>query len=603
MRNDADNKMRFLYSIIIVVFFISLNKVQAAPHIKFEERELDFGEVSQKERVTHIFRFRNIGDDNLVVKKVRIFCDCITGLVSAKSIPPKRTGKIIATFNSELYRKKISKTLYIHLNDPDNSIVSLELKATILTPEIKFYFFYLEDCEDCITIKNEVLDPLRQKYNLIIKSFDLFYAKNYELLIAMEEQYNDTDNKIPVIIIGEYILGGKEEIQKELEEIIQKYKRRGCNFPKIETMVETMELSSKRIYLAYFYRKQCRECERVNYELEYLKNKYPNLLVKSFNVEIHENKELNEALCDLYGVSENRRLITPMIFIGQEFLVKKEITDKKLRDIITKYTSTGTKIPWEEVEKIMGKARSSIRKRFSKMGIFTVLSAGLIDGVNPCAVATIVFFITFLSFIGRKAEEILLVGITFTCVVFIVYFLIGIGLFRFLVIFEFTSIIGKVIFSVAAMLAIIFGILSVYDYFKIRRGIFEEVKLQLPRSLKKRIHAMIRERMTMKNYILAAGIIGLLVSISEFICTGQVYFPTIIFMTEVPHLRNKALVYLFSYNLAFIVPLVIVFGATYKGMRSEVLNHFWRRHIKTAKLVTSILFFLLAGLLIFYIFY
>jgi cytochrome c biogenesis protein CcdA len=157
-----------------------------------------------------------------------------------------------------------------------------------------------------------------------------------------------------------------------------------------------------------------------------------------------------------------------------------------------------------------------------------------------------------------------------------------------------------VLFLAVGVLAIIFGILSIYDYFKLRAGKSEEVKLQLPRFLKRRIHTDIREKMKISNYIIGAGIVGFLVSISEFVCTGQVYLPTIMFVAEVPSLRIKALAYLFLYNIAFIIPLVIVFVLAYKGTSSDKLNLFWKKHTKSVKLITSVLFFILGGLLIFY---
>lgn len=485
------------------------------------------------------------------------------------------------------------------------SILFASLGESQTTPEIRSYFFYSEDCEECQFVIKKILSPLEQRYNLHIKFFDLAMSENYKTLLRCEEKYNDRENEIPVVVIGEHILGGKKEIQKSLEKILQKYKRNGCDFPDIEDKKDTTDsLNIKKVYLAYFYSRGCSKCERATHELKYLKNKYPNLVVKKFDIEILDNKKLNEALCELYKVPQKKRLVTPIIFIGKEFLVKKEVNGKNIGKLIEKYQQTGTKIPWQEAKEFKKKSEKSIRERFNKMSVFTVLFAGLVDGVNPCAFATILFFIAFLSFIGRKGKELLIVGTSFTCSVFIVYFLIGIGIFSFVKNLTFIPIIKKVTFSIVGILAIIFGVLSIYDYFKFRMGKYKEIKLQLPKFLKRRIHADIREKMQMRNYILASLVIGGLVSLSEFVCTGQVYFPTITFITtQVPSLKIKGLTYLFLYNLAFIVPLVIVFGVAYKGMTPTALNLFWRKHGASTKLAISILFFLLGGLLIFYAYY
>ncbi len=588
---------------IVAISLLFWGVVQAsgagAPRVEFESRELDFGEIRQGERVTDTFRLRNVGDDTLVIEKVRTSCGCTAAVVSSQRIAPKEMGEIRVTFNSGRYRGKVGKGVYVYSNDPDNPTVYLTVSADVM-PEIRFYLFYSEDCEACDLVHRTVLPPLEEKYNLNMKSFDLDDLKNYELLVEFEEEYDDTDNEVPVVVIGEYILGGPEEIGEQLAGILDRYRQKGCNFPSLQAGTDTTIAVTRTVYLAYFYSEGCRECDRITYELRYLSHRFPNLVIKEFDMGTWESKRLNEALGELYKVPSKLRLVTPTVFIGEEFLVKGEVNRRRLETLIQKYQLTGSKIPWEEARGFEERSRKSIRDRFQAMNVLTVLSAGLIDGVNPCAIAAVVFFISFLSFIGKRGRDLLWVGIFFTLTVYVTYLLIGVGIFRALRELAFTSILGKVVFSGAAGLALAFGALSLYDYFKFRRGKYEEAKLKLPKFLKKRMDGVIRQKTGMRNYILAAVVIGFLVSITEFVCTGQVYLPTILFVTEVPELRMRGLAYLFLYNLAFVVPLVVVFGAGYRGTTSLDLSLFWRKHAKSVKLITSFLFFLLAGLLVFY---
>ena len=488
--------------------------------------------------------------------------------------------------------------------------------------EIKCYYFYSYASTDTV---RTIFPSLSKNYNLHIKFLDIAEPDNYALLARIKDKYNNKHNEPPVMVIGEHILGGKKEIKDSLELLLEKYKRTGAELPNIEAKQDTVgikptatskaevvkkeemgsrntegHLNVKPVYLAYFYSEGCRECEEVSYELNTLSSKYPNLEIKKFDIEVVDNMKLNEALCELYGIPENKRLLVPAIFIGDSCFVREEINSKNIESLIRKYQLSGSKIPWENVKDTEGKAQKKIQTRFNRVSALAIFSAGLVDGINPCAIATLLFFISFLSFSGRKGKELLLVGITFTIAIFIVYYMIGIGIFRALRVLELTSIIRRVLFLAVGVLAIIFGILSIYDYFKLRAGKSEEVKLQLPRFLKRRIHTDIREKMKISNYIIGAGIVGFLVSISEFVCTGQVYLPTIMFVAEVPSLRIKALAYLFLYNIAFIIPLVIVFVLAYKGTSSDKLNLFWKKHTKSVKLITSVLFFILGGLLIFY---
>jgi cytochrome c biogenesis protein CcdA len=591
----------------IIIFSLILSSLYAQPRIQFKSKILDFGTMEQSETKTMDLTFKNVGNEDLKIRETS--CGCTIGKIEVLNwvVPPRGTGKIRATFNSKNYVGGFTETIDIHTNDPKNGKVQLKLKATIKppveTPPIRICFFYSNDCEECHFVEENILAPLIKKYNLKIRSFEISDPKSYEYLISIEEEYKDQNNDIPIVVIGKYILGGPDEIRRWLEPRIVEYQDSGCDFPELREQ-DTYPLgSSGKIEGAYFYDSKCRVCERISYEISFLEKTYSNLDISEYNTENRENKKINEAFCEVFNVPEDKRLITPMLFIGEKYIAGEDLAEKPLKEFIFEYKDKGSEIPWTKIFELKDKAEESIKERFKNMGVFTILLAGLIDGVNPCAFATIIFLIAFLSTLGKKEEETLLIGITYSAVVFLVYFSIGLGLIKFINILGITNIIGKIILGVVALLSISFGILSFYDYLKLKRNEVSEVKLQLPRFIKKRIHSVIREKMTKKNLFLAAVVSGFFVSVSEFICTGQIYLPTLIFVSRVPELRIKAILYLILYNLAFIVPLVIVFVATYKGMRSSVINKFWRDKVKFVKLGTCFFFLFLGLFITYYIFF
>ena len=124
------------------------------------------------------------------------------------------------------------------------------------------------------------------------------------------------------------------------------------------------------------------------------------------------------------------------------------------------------------------------------------------------------------------------------------------------------------------------------------------MKLQLPGFLKKNIHRVIREKSRSHHYVIAAVVAGAIISLLEFTCTGQVYLPTILFVAKVPSLRGSAISYLVLYNLMFIIPLLVIFGAAYWGVSSEQFSFFLQKRASTIKLLTALLFFTLAGILL-----
>ncbi|HXW00660.1 MAG TPA: hypothetical protein VEC93_19745, partial [Anaerolineae bacterium] len=249
--------------------------------------------------------------------------------------------------------------------------------------------------------------------------------------------------------------------------------------------------------------------------------------------------------------------------------------------------------PWTNLEAVEPAAEARIVDRFNRFGLLAVAGAGLLDGVNPCAFTTLIFFVSYLALVGRKGRDILLVGAAFTLAVFLTYLVMGLGLAEVVRRFSSFSLIGRLIYGLTALICLGLAIMSLLDYVKIRQGRLTEISLQLPKSLKQRIHQTIRTHSRMRGYVGAAFGAGILVSLFELACTGQVYLPTIIFVTGVAELRLTALAYLVLYNLMFIVPLVVIFGLTYLGTNSRQLTTFFQANAGVVKILTAVLFTLL----------
>jgi hypothetical protein len=122
---------------------------------------------------------------------------------------------------------------------------------------------------------------------------------------------------------------------------------------------------------------------------------------------------------------------------------------------------------------------------------------------------------------------------------------------------------GRWLYGLTALFCLVLAVLSFVDFLKARKGRIEEMTLRLPDRLKNQARAVVRRGQRMSAYVLGAFVTGLLVSLLELACTGQLYLPTIVFVVSVPALRARAMAYLLLYNLAFILPLGVVFALTY----------------------------------------
>ena len=117
---------------------------------------------------------------------------------------------------------------------------------------------------------------------------------------------------------------------------------------------------------------------------------YPNLEVRSFD--INTCAPLNDAMSERSGVPPEERLLAPALFVGNEYLVGNEISVERLEDVIQRHSQGGCIPPWEGLEEESSEAVNRIIQRFKSFSFLAVLGAGLLDGVNPCAFTTIIFF-------------------------------------------------------------------------------------------------------------------------------------------------------------------------------------------------------------------
>ena len=279
--------------------------------------------------------------------------------------------------------------------------------------------------------------------------------------------------------------------------------------------------------------------------------------------------------------------------IRDSYLIGGEITTEAVLELAEKYAATGSEQFWADFDAREG--RQGIVDRFKSFGPLTIVLAGLVDGLNPCAFATLVFFVSYLTLSNRKGREILAVGATFTLGVFIAYLVVGFGFYKILgMMGDLLTRLGRWVYGFTALLCAVLAVVSFTDYLKARKGDIGDMSLNLPHALRKRINAVIRKGRGTETYVVGAFVTGLVVSFLELACTGQVYLPTIIFVTSVPGLRVRAVLYLVIYNLLFVVPLIVVFILAYYGTTSKQLTRFLQRNAATVKLGLVVLFASLA---------
>lgn len=173
-----------------------------------------------------------------------------------------------------------------------------------------------------------------------------------------------------------------------------------------------------------------------------------------------------------------------------------------------------------------------------------VVIAALIDSINPCAFSVLLITVAFLFSLGRQRKEIIKTGIFYIIGIYLVYIFIGIGLLKVFTVFNTPNLIAKI----GAYILIVFGSVNLIN------EIYPEfpVKFKIPAFARKPI-ASLMQRAT----IPAVLVLGALVAITEFPCTGGPY----LMILGLLHQREtflQGLGYLVIYNLIFVSPLIVI---------------------------------------------
>ncbi len=286
----------------------------------------------------------------------------------------------------------------------------------------------------------------------------------------------------------------------------------------------------------------------------------------------------------------------PVLFIGDDVFAGTDAIARMLPKAVEKYVSAGTCPDITVPETVPSRPDAAASLKF-----FPVLIAGLVDSINPCAFATIIFFLSYLSLVLKKGRsEVLLAGMVFIAGVFLSYFLIGIGLLKGVQQLSHVAALSKLVYALVGVMAFFFAGRHLYEAFLIRkRGkvVEGDMVLKLPEAVRLRIHATIR-KMTHARFIFPfVFVAAMLITALEFLCTGQVYLPTIVYLVSLPMFQATAFFYLFLYCLLFIVPLLVIFILFYFGLTTERIKRFFIQEMFYSKIIMSFFFVVMGSLM------
>jgi len=230
-----------------------------------------------------------------------------------------------------------------------------------------------------------------------------------------------------------------------------------------------------------------------------------------------------------------------------------------------------------------------------ELSIPILVSAALLDSINPCVIGVLVFLLAFMLRFKNPAQMLFISGI-YTITVYLAYFLLGLGILQAISIFELTT--G--FYIITALIAGIAGIIEIKDYFWYGKGfslaIFPAAAERLKYYTNK--FAATIEKPSLLSFTMAA-FLGLFVVLIELPCTGAPYLAILGMMSA--GFYGKAIPLLLLYNLVFIIPLITIICLAYGGMKLSKIKKWKEEHKRLMRLCMGNFLLLLAAYMIYVI--
>ena len=517
-------------------------------------------------------------------------------VINSENLEVMPNKEMIAKYVEEIRSQSDLVVVLGHIGIP----YSVELANTVAGLDVILSGHWDADTQEPIKAGNTIIMPSGyharkvSRLDLEIEDKGAVLSYNWQS-IPLDEKY-EGDSFIKKLVSKKPVIAIKKE---EMEKPVLRE-------------VKNEELSIEPLKVLVFYAVGCRSCMEVDRDiLPDIEEKYgEKIIIEKYDIGIPENYNkmiqleksagaeggyVPEIIVSGYVLMGEGKIKAGVDMVIETMLEESKESSRLTREDVVEYQSP------EAAERV-------ILSRFGAFSAYTVGAAGFLDGMNPCAFTTIVFFMSFLAFAGYRKREMIFAGSFFTIAVFMAYFLIGLGIFKFLRSLSAFNYLALAINILVGSLAFLLGVLSIIDYFKFKKT--KDVKtsiLQLPQSIKNRIHSIIggdfRQgknggRKALLKIAWIAFTSGFMVSVLESVCTGQVYLPTIAYVLKMPDKHISALSYLVVYNVAFIAPLVIVFMLGLFGATSGAFSKFMQKHFGFVKLSTAALFFVLAAVLV-----
>lgn len=294
----------------------------------------------------------------------------------------------------------------------------------------------------------------------------------------------------------------------------------------------------------YFHGEGDSKSEATGIFLGNLQSKYTGLQIHDFEIYYDKaNLELLQDYFDAYGVPKEKQGV-PIVFLPQSYFVgDRSITEYIENAIISNKNLLCPSLIQHGVLGVIGE--KSPQHLIETLTFFTITSAAIVDSVDASALAVLLILLGLLLIMEKK-KRIMYGGASFITSVFLIYFLLGVGVLG-------TFARSSYFYKTVSGLAIVLGLTIIWYLWK-GKIFLREIKEN------KKWGKFIRKMASPATTFL----IGFVISLLSF-SSSRKYFLVISNLLAEETTGWVAMPLLLYYNVLFILPLIALSLLFYWG--------------------------------------
>ncbi|MDO8628667.1 MAG: hypothetical protein Q7R56_02850 [Nanoarchaeota archaeon] len=219
-----------------------------------------------------------------------------------------------------------------------------------------------------------------------------------------------------------------------------------------------------------------------------------------------------------------------------------------------------------------------------------IIAAALADSINPCVFGVLIFLLAYMQAVFKNKIRMLICGIIYIATVYATYLLLGLGILT----LAYTAGIAPLFYWVAAIIALLAGLIEIKDYFWYGKGFSLQLFPGAAERLKKltNIFKTLETKHPILSLLLSA-VLGVFVVLVELPCTGAPYLAILGMLSTGNY--SQGLPLLLLYNFIFILPLFVIIGLMYTGRTSQRLERWRKEHRGAMRLAIGLFLFILGA--------